>query len=82
MAGNVVPQDYLNAKADPLAPFAHFIINHMNEDHADATAAIVQHYAGVGCREASIVSIDRYGMTVRNEASPLWLLYEVFDNIH
>ncbi len=74
MAGNVAPQDYLTAQADPLAPFAHFIINHMNEDHADATAAIVQHYAGVGCSEASIVSIDRYGMTVRKEAFRMWLL--------
>ena len=65
MAGNVAAEEYHAARPDPLASFAHFIVNHMNEDHAHATAAIVRHYAGVGCSEATIVSVDRYGITVR-----------------
>ncbi len=64
MAGNVSPEDYKTARPDPLAPFAHFIIDHMNKDHADATVDIVRHYAGVPCREATIVSLDRFGMMV------------------
>ena len=38
---------------------------HMNDDHADSTVAIVKHYVGVPCSEANIVSIDRLGMTVK-----------------
>jgi len=40
-------------------------MQHMNDDHADSTAAMVRHYVGVSCSEAKIVSIDSIGMTVQ-----------------
>jgi putative heme iron utilization protein len=38
----------------------------MNGDHADANVLVVQALAGLGdATEASMVGIDRYGMTLR-----------------
>lgn len=65
MAGSVTPEEYQQAKPDPLAAFAAPVIKHMNDDHADSTAAMVRHYTGVPCSSASIVSMDRLGMTVK-----------------
>eukprot|EP01036_Dinobryon_divergens_P022988 gene22988-31295_t len=65
MAGSISPGEYLASKPDPIAPFASPIMKHMNDDHADSTAAMVRHYAGVSCSEAKIVSIDSIGMTVQ-----------------
>mmetsp|Transcript_21468 Transcript_21468/g.35940 ORF Transcript_21468/g.35940 Transcript_21468/m.35940 type:complete len:132 (+) Transcript_21468:728-1123(+) len=65
MAGDVSPADYMAARPDPLRQFATPVMSHMNDDHADAIIAMVQHYAGVPCTEASIVGLDRLGMTVK-----------------
>ena len=65
MAGNVAPEEYKAARPDPLAPFAKHVIGHMNDDHSDATAAMVQYYAGVECTDAKIVGMDRLGLTVK-----------------
>lgn len=64
MAGSITPEEYTKAKPDPLAAFADHVIGHMNDDHSDATVAMVQHYAKVPCSEATITSVDRLGMTV------------------
>ena len=64
MAGWVSPEDYMAAIPDPLAAFADPIMKHMNDDHAESTAAMVRHYAAVPCTEASIVAVDRLGFTV------------------
>lgn len=69
MAGSVTPQEYLEAKADPIAPFAGPVMTHMNDDHSDSTIAMVKHYTGMPCSEAMIVSIDRLGMTVSEQSS-------------
>lgn len=65
MAGSVSVEDYKNAKPDPVAAFATPVMTHMNDDHADSVIAMIKHYAGVSCSEASIVSLDKFGMTVR-----------------
>jgi putative heme iron utilization protein len=65
MAGSVTPEDYIKARSDPIAAFSAPVMKHMNDDHADSTAAMVTHYAGVPCTSAEIVSMDRLGMTVK-----------------
>ena len=62
----VTAEDYRDAAVDPLAVDAAGIISHMNEDHAEANL----HYVTVLARladasAASMVGIDRYGMTLR-----------------
>jgi len=37
----------------------------MNQDHEDATLAIVRHVTGLTCSNAHISGLDRLGMTVR-----------------
>ncbi len=69
MAGNVEPADYLAAQADPLAPFAAAVMKHMNDDHADSIAGYVRHYVDVPCTEASIVALDRFGITVPRQCN-------------
>lgn len=64
-AGEITGEQYTEAKADPLTPFAARVISHMNEDHSDALMAMVQHYAGVPATSAEIVALDRLGITVK-----------------
>ena len=64
MAGSVAVDDYKNARPDPVAAFATPVMTHMNDDHADSIIAMVKHYAGVPCSEATIVSLDKLGLTV------------------
>lgn len=64
MAGSITPDEFQTAKPDPIANFAGPVMKHMNEDHADSTIAMVEHYAGVTCSDATIVSMDSLGMTV------------------
>ncbi len=63
-AGSVDGDGYLQANPDPLIAFADPVIKHMNEDHADSVIAMIHHYVGVPVSEATIVSLDRLGMTV------------------
>ena len=65
MAGSVTVEDYKKAKPDPLSGFAKHVIGHMNDDHSDATVAMVRHYVGVDCTDANIVAMDRLGLTVK-----------------
>ncbi|MBK8253113.1 MAG: DUF2470 domain-containing protein [Polyangiaceae bacterium] len=58
----VTAEQYLAAQADPLAPSAASIIEHMNGDHPDALLAYARAFAGVADpSRALMVSIDRYG---------------------
>ena len=66
MAGSVTPEEYEQAKPDPIAKFAEPVMKHMNDDHSESTIAMVKHYAGMPCTEAIIVSLDSLGMTVPN----------------
>ena len=57
---------YRSAVVDPLAADAAEIISHMNEDHADANLQYVTALAGLAdASAATMVGIDRYGVTVR-----------------
>lgn len=56
--------EYAEATADPIIPFAPPMIEHLDADHAEACVSIVRHLAGVtGTASAPVSSIDRYGMT-------------------
>jgi putative heme iron utilization protein len=63
--GWVAADDYRAAEPDPLAPFAAGILEHMNNDHADALREITRHYANLTAEEATMVACDRLGFTVR-----------------
>lgn len=63
--GWVAANDYRAAEADPLAPFAAGILEHMNADHADALRHITRHFGGLDAEEATMVSCDRLGFVVR-----------------
>ena len=39
----------------------------MNDDHEDATKAIVKHVAGITVSRAEILTLDRLGMMVKCE---------------
>ena len=43
-------EEYGAAAPDPVAQFSKPICQHMNEDHADSTAAMVGHYVGMEVR--------------------------------
>jgi putative heme iron utilization protein len=61
----IPPDDYLMARPDPLADAAPGIIEHMNQDHADALLTFARVLAGVEADEALMVSVDRLGFKLR-----------------
>ena len=64
----LVPQlsgaEYSAASADPVAAFSAAVAQHMNEDHAESTVAMVQHSCGLSVSAAEIVDLDQYGMNL------------------
>jgi putative heme iron utilization protein len=59
----VEPEAYAAAPVDPLADDIDGIVNHMNDDHADACLAYVRALAGIGgATSARLVGVDRLGM--------------------
>lgn len=70
-AGTVTADEYTAAQPDPIAAFSGAIAGHMNDDHMEATVAMVQ--ANIpGMRddanpivEAVITSVDSLGMYVK-----------------
>ncbi len=63
--GWVAATDYVAAERDPLMDHAASILEHMNADHADALRSIAKHYAELDAEEATMVSVDRLGFTIR-----------------
>jgi len=57
--------DYQNASPDPLAKAAPGIIQHMNDDHADALRLIAQRFAGESPDKATLTAVDRLGFHMR-----------------
>jgi heme iron utilization protein len=54
--------DYVRAEPDPLVDAAAGIIEHMNDDHADAQVLFCRHFAHLPDTEsASMSAVDRYG---------------------
>lgn len=61
----VAAQSYRDAEADPLHPHARRIIDHMNDDHADALVLFCTKLAGrPETGWARMVRVDRYGFDV------------------
>ncbi|WP_419841917.1 HugZ family protein [Candidatus Poriferisodalis sp.] len=57
---------YRDAGVDPLWEAAAGIVEHMNGDHADANLAYAQVHAGLpDASEATMLGLDRYGVTLR-----------------
>ncbi len=62
--------EYQSAEIDPLFLNSQEIINHMNEDHGDANILYAQKLANLhDCTEATMLGIDRYGVTLRASTS-------------
>jgi putative heme iron utilization protein len=58
----VEPEQYAVAEPDPLVGAAAGIIEHMNDDHADAQVLFCHHFAGrPDTTSASMSAVDRYG---------------------
>jgi len=70
-AGNVAPDDYMNAKPDPIMKFGIHIANHMNDDHSDATKVMISNaIPGLDVDDAFITSVDSLGMYVKVKRTP------------
>ena len=63
-------EEYLVARADPLADAAAGIIEHMNRDHADALVTFARVLASAPADEASMVTVDRLGFKLRVKSGP------------
>lgn len=63
--GWVAAEDYRQAAPDPLAGSAQGILQHMNEDHADALMLLAKVHAGIEATEARMTAVDRLGFHVR-----------------
>jgi hypothetical protein len=63
--GWVTAAEYATARPDPLADAAPGIVEHMNRDHADALIVYARHYACETADEATMVTVDRLGFTLR-----------------
>jgi putative heme iron utilization protein len=63
--GWVSAEDYRSAPPDPLAKAAPAIIQHMNNDHADALRLIAQRFLGEAPDEAAMTAVDRLGFYLR-----------------
>ena len=70
-AGSVTPEEYMAAKPDPVSEFGPAIAKHMNEDHQDATIAMIANaIPGLDVSEAIITSVDSLGMYVKVTRTP------------
>jgi heme iron utilization protein len=57
--------DYAAAEPDPLRPHARRVVEHMNDDHADALVAYCRVFGGrPGTVAARMTGVDRYGFGV------------------
>ena len=63
--GWISAEDYSSARPDPLAHAAPGIIQHMNNDHADALRRIARHFTGEDPEEATLTAVDRLGFHLR-----------------
>ena len=59
--GWVTANDYLAAEADPLADLAPSVIQHMNDDHAEALVLMALHFAGCAAESVTMTGVDRLG---------------------
>lgn len=70
-AGQITPEEYLNAKPDVISSFGKNVAQHMNEDHQDATKAMIaSQIPGLEVENAEITSLDSLGMYVKCTRTP------------
>eukprot|EP00403_Amphidinium_massartii_P021150 CAMPEP_0178400086 /NCGR_PEP_ID=MMETSP0689_2-20121128/15609_1 /TAXON_ID=160604 /ORGANISM="Amphidinium massartii, Strain CS-259" /LENGTH=351 /DNA_ID=CAMNT_0020020873 /DNA_START=101 /DNA_END=1156 /DNA_ORIENTATION=- len=69
-AGSVTAEEYSAAKPDPIAAFGPGVAGHMNDDHREATIAMVGNYIGIDVEDAEITSMDSLGMYVKVKRKP------------
>ena len=70
-AGSITPEEYKEAKPDPISGFGGAIASHMNDDHMSSTIAMVAHaIPGLDVSEAVITSVDSLGMYVKCTRTP------------
>lgn len=63
-AWQITPEEYAEAGPDPIYQFSGPVGGHMNDDHADATRAMIKHYVGItGVRRGSAVAIEQLAST-------------------
>lgn len=67
--GWVAAAEYTAAESDPLADVAAGIIDHMNNDHADALRLYCRAYANLEAQEAVMTAVDRLGFRLRVRTS-------------
>ncbi|HEV8718048.1 MAG TPA: DUF2470 domain-containing protein [Candidatus Binatia bacterium] len=63
--GWILAADYTKAEPDPLADVAAGIIEHMNQDHADALRLFCRAYLNLEAEEALMTAVDRLGFRMR-----------------
>lgn len=69
-------EDYAAAEPDPLVPHVARIVEHMNDDHADALVTFCRTYGErPDTATAEMTGCDRYGFTVLADGSPLRLAF-------
>lgn len=63
-------EGYAAAEPDPTRPFAAGVVEHMNDDHADALVTYCRFYAGLDdVASARMTAVDRYGFRVAARAA-------------
>ncbi|WP_300008938.1 DUF2470 domain-containing protein [Pseudonocardia sp.] len=69
-------QEYAAAAPDPLVPHVARIVEHMNDDHADALVTFCHVYGERPAATAAVMTgVDRYGFTVRTGGETLRLAF-------
>lgn len=63
-AGDVSASDYASSSPDPIVAVGGKVGQHMNEDHEEATLAMIKHYIGIEVEAAKIVAMDSLGMDI------------------
>jgi len=61
--------DYEQSSPDPLAEAAQSILAHMNADHIDSMILLARRHAHLEATEASMISVDRLGFSLRLKTS-------------
>ncbi|CAK9053304.1 unnamed protein product [Durusdinium trenchii] len=69
-AGTVTAEAYASAAPDPIAGFGPAVAGHMNDDHREATIAMIRKFIGIEVEDAEITSMDSLGMHVKVSRKP------------
>ncbi|CAL0322800.1 unnamed protein product [Lupinus luteus] len=64
-SGEFTGDEFKAAKVDPIAQFSKPVASHMNNDHAEDTKVIVQHWTSVPVDFANILDLDSLGFNVK-----------------